>query len=374
MNYLRYKEKLDLYQYAAQNMSYMLGNKKLSPPIVLWLLSKRCNLKCKHCNFYLDRRKIDTDGLMVIAEKLAKSDSRVIDLSGGEPFIIPNIKDIITLLKQHKKKILINTNGFNLIEFADFLIEQEVESVTVSIDSTDADVHDAIRGKKGSFDRAVEALRYLKANRKGRYPHTAIRGVVMKDNFKVMGQYTTHFKGLVDEVKFQPVHDTEGFNEVVEKDTLFSERDMHLEEEFNKMFNEFAIAQPKFDNYYYRNFSKFLFRPEKLEQKALHHCLPVWMNFMLLMEDGTCRTCAKTIGNLKEQSLQDVWTGKERLGYLRSMSKFGRCKIPCWMNCTGVAPEWQGKVLKQLLKVGPLEKGVYDEFKKSPNYTGTQNP
>jgi MoaA/NifB/PqqE/SkfB family radical SAM enzyme len=268
---------------------------------------------------------------------------------------------------------MINTNGYSLTDFADFLIEQKVDSVTVSIDGMDAEMHDNIRGKQGSFDRAMEGLRYLKENRLNGLPFTSIRGVIMKNNFSMMDGYISRFKGTVDDIKFQPVHDYEGFNQVVDKATLFSEKDAHLEAEFSEVLTSVMKKEPIYNHFYYKNFPKFLFHPEKMETQSLNHCLPVWMNFMIIMEDGSCRSCSKVIGNIYDHDVETIWNGEKRLGFLRSLAQFGKCKVPCWQNCTGVAHAWQGKILKSMLKVGSVSDETWEDFKQSPNYTGLNN-
>jgi hypothetical protein len=40
------------------------------------------------------------------------------------------------------------------------------------------------------------------------------------------------------------------------------------------------------------------------------------------------------------------------------------------MTCTSAAQGWQGRLIKNVLKTAPLDKGYLREFEASPNYLG----
>lgn len=370
MKFLTKKERVKLYWKAAKNMTYIAGNRSVSPTIITWILTKRCNLTCKHCSSYLSKDKIKTDELMILAKKLAESDAMVIVLSGGEPLMVPNIKEIISLLKDHGKIVKINTNGLNLSSMADFLLEKEVDYIVVSIDGPDAASHDEIRGKKGSFDRAVEGLRYLQQHKSKGKPFLGIRGVVMKDNWNDIPQYMSVLNPIVDEITFQPIHNIPAHHEIVEESVLFAEEDKAIQAELQAVIDEVSLDYPDLDNSYFKSFPKFIFEPEKMEKQALHSCLLTWMNFMPVAEDGTCLSCTKEIGNLYQDDVKTIWSGNARMDFLRSMSRYGKCNTPCWLNCTGISPTWVGQGVKKMLSAGPLSKEAYESFKKMPQFTG----
>src|SRR5690606_2737679 len=125
MNFLSKREKLKLYAKIMANLTIIGGTKKLSPPMTMWRLTKRCNLLCKHCSHHLNRDKIATDKLITVAHKIAASNTMIVNITGGEILLVPNLKELILILKNAGKKIMINTNGYYLKEFADFFIENE---------------------------------------------------------------------------------------------------------------------------------------------------------------------------------------------------------------------------------------------------------
>lgn len=371
MKFLSQTDKLKFYSLALKNLAYIGGKRNLSPPITLFRLTKRCNLACKHCSHHLNRDKIEKDKLIEMAKKIAKSKTMVVLISGGEPMLVPNIKEILLILKESGKTIMLNSNGYNLEQFNDFIIDNEIDYIAISFDSSDAATHDNIRGKKGSFDTALDNIKYLKENRKNGKPHIAVRSVIMKDNFKEMKEYQNFFKEYVDEIKFQPIHDYVGYDEVVDKDVLFTIEEKSIEDEFNESMNDLMKSDSSFNNYFYNNFQKFLFHPKEMEVIALNHCLPVWFIFLIILEDGSCRTCTHEIGKMEDvENIDDVWNGEKRIEFLAALSNFGRCKMPCWLTCTGAGQSWQGRIIKNLLKLKSSNPDTLEELYNLPNFTG----
>lgn len=355
------------------NASYMVGNKKVSPPITCLRLTPRCDLSCKHCTYYLTRDKIDQEKVLMLAQKIAASDTMIVILTGGEPLLLPNLKEVIKVLKSKNKIVKLNTNGYQFDKLADLLISESVDSVTISFDGADADMHDFIRGKKGSFAKAIQSLKHIRQTRKGNKPFLAVRGVIMKENFRMVPEYIKLFDTLADEVHFQPIHNNIAHHEVIDRNMLFTEQDKHLEEEFIEMIESVLKSNPEFNTAYYQNFSNFLFHEKEMEVKALNSCLSIWLNFFTVLEDGECFTCTKNIGNLLNSDVESIWGGSDRINFLRSLAKFGKCKIPCWLNCTGVAPHILGVGIKSLLALGRVEMHAQKEFMQMPQYTGVQS-
>ncbi len=373
MNFLTKTQKLKLYYKAVENASFIFGNKNVSPPIIAWLLTKRCNLKCMHCDSYLDTKKIIASDLITVAKKIAQSDVMIVILSGGEPMLVPNINEIITILKESGKIVKINTNGLNLSKHAEFLINSEVDSITISIDSMNPSLHDKIRGKQGSYKNAIEGLEYIKTNRKRKKPYTEVRCVVMKDNFREIPEFVKYFKTKADFVALQPIHNNESHHKIVSEDVLFEIEKNNIEEELKKMFLFLGTEFKEFGNHYYKRFPEFLNHPERMEKEAILACLPLWINFMPIDETGNCLSCSHIIGNVYNDDIQTIWSGKRRLDFLKSMASFGKCKTPCWLNCTSVAPLLIGSVVKKMLTVSPPSDNAIAEFRENIIFHGNKS-
>jgi len=102
-----------------------------------------CNLKCKHCYWWLNRtphKELSADEWRkVVREKFIKNDVLSISLTGGEPLLRPDVIEAI-INEMKWRYVTIVTNGtLPLIDFG--------AGYFISIDGTES-VHDAIRGVK----------------------------------------------------------------------------------------------------------------------------------------------------------------------------------------------------------------------------------
>jgi SynChlorMet cassette radical SAM/SPASM protein ScmF len=86
-----------------------------------------------------------------------------VKLTGGEPLIHPEIKQILSILKGEKVFLLIETNGIPCGNKS--LVKKISECsnifVAVSLDGTTAEVHEKIRGVKGCFEKTVKGINNL---------------------------------------------------------------------------------------------------------------------------------------------------------------------------------------------------------------------
>jgi len=124
-------------------------------------LTNKCNLSCKHCG--ATKLKDCPEGVMLNFFKELNSDIiDSVDLLGGEPFLHPNIFEIINIL--NKKGILINiiTNGQFNDDFINRISQNNISSIFVSIDGLEKD-NDNLRGK-GSFKKADNFLKKIIKN------------------------------------------------------------------------------------------------------------------------------------------------------------------------------------------------------------------
>ena len=107
---------------------------------------------------------------------------------GGEPLLYPQFKELIREAKKRRLWVHLVTNGTLLLDLADFLVEQGVEGVAISIDGPPA-IHDRIRGMKGAFNLAYEGAKALIAARRRRKKFGPMLGftfTITKHNYEGM--------------------------------------------------------------------------------------------------------------------------------------------------------------------------------------------
>lgn len=133
-------------------------------PIVVWNLTRTCNLRCVHC--YSDSMnhrypgELDWDQMRSVAEDLAGYRIPSLLLSGGEPLIHPRFFDLVDFASGLGLKLTVSTNGTLIsAEKAARLKRASVAYVGISLDGIGA-VHDEFRGKKWAFDAAVQGFHH----------------------------------------------------------------------------------------------------------------------------------------------------------------------------------------------------------------------
>lgn len=133
--------------------------------LVIWELTRYCNLACLHCCTDSDPQVLRDRDLptAVICQAIGEmTDAGVSEFffSGGEPLTRPDFVDIVTAVDAQRADVFVNTNGYYLTdEVARRLTSTALRRVTVSIDGATRDVHALFRGKPTSYDQAVRAVR-----------------------------------------------------------------------------------------------------------------------------------------------------------------------------------------------------------------------
>lgn len=125
----------------------------------------RCNLRCRHCITSSSpdaamADELDLPGIKQLAEELASIGVFEITITGGEPFIHPDIFEIIRCIQDSGLNLTIASNGTLITpQKAEKLSELGVQDIRISIDGHEA-VNDSIRGK-GTYKRAMEGVQNL---------------------------------------------------------------------------------------------------------------------------------------------------------------------------------------------------------------------
>ncbi len=147
----------------------------------------RCNFKCAICDFWkTEHRKaeeLSLEDIRLIGRKLNELGTLIISLAGGEPLIREDLCEVVRVLNQENHLPILITNGWFVNEsLAKDLSDAGLQEISVSVDYASPEKHDAQRGAKGSWDRAVRALELLNRYRKSRTNRVHMITVLMDDN------------------------------------------------------------------------------------------------------------------------------------------------------------------------------------------------
>jgi Y-X(10)_GDL-associated radical SAM protein len=135
------------------------------PVHVVWEITLACNLKCAHCGSRAGKRRPDelsTEECLDVVAQLARLGAREVSLIGGEAFLRNDWIEIVRAITEHGMHASMQTGGRALgEERVRRAKEAGLRSCGVSIDGM-PDLHDRLRGVKGSHEHAVNALRHLR--------------------------------------------------------------------------------------------------------------------------------------------------------------------------------------------------------------------
>jgi len=142
--------------------SHLLQFSKDKKPVVVWNMTRRCNLKCVHC--YAQAKDIEfenelsTEEGKALIDDLANYGSPVILFSGGEPTLRKDLPELAAYAREKGMRAVISTNG-TLIDrdLAKRLKDVGLSYVGVSLDGI-RETNDRFRGMKGAFDAALGGL------------------------------------------------------------------------------------------------------------------------------------------------------------------------------------------------------------------------
>ncbi|MGO9084537.1 MAG: radical SAM/SPASM domain-containing protein [Candidatus Sulfotelmatobacter sp.] len=128
-------------------------------------LTYRCNERCVHC--YLDHDdhgEMTTEEIKHLLDEMAAAGVFILTLSGGEIFVRKDFFEILEYARQRTFCIKLKTNAILIREAeAARIRDLGVESIQISIYSHRPEVHDAITLVRGSLERSLDAIRFLKS-------------------------------------------------------------------------------------------------------------------------------------------------------------------------------------------------------------------
>ena len=146
------------------------------PYVVSWNLTYRCNLACEHCYLdaggkplvddpaFADRSELTTAQCFKVVDDIAAfAPEAVTILTGGEPLLRRDILEIVRYANATGLWVVVGTNGVKITPTLAALLKKEgVRGLSLSLDALDHARHDAFRRVKGAWQNTVEGARFLR--------------------------------------------------------------------------------------------------------------------------------------------------------------------------------------------------------------------
>jgi 12,18-didecarboxysiroheme deacetylase len=159
-------EPSDALRYGRQSSSlpsHLLQFSEDKKPVVVWNVTRACNLNCLHCYARaVDRtyeKELTHEQGLTLIDDLAEFGVPVVLFSGGEPLMRPDLLELSSYAVKKGMRAVISTNG-TLInkDKAKDLKKVGLSYVGVSLDGM-KEVNDRFRGKNGAFRDAMTGIR-----------------------------------------------------------------------------------------------------------------------------------------------------------------------------------------------------------------------
>ncbi len=309
---------------------------------VQWHLTENCNLWCRHC--YQGERGMEelslaqiknvirevSDMISVWSETYGLSFSRSMNITGGEPFLRPDLLPILAEVSRRGFEIFLLTNG-TLVngERARQLADLDVRGVQVSIEGPE-DVHDEIRGR-GSFAAAAAGIEALVDAglpvtlnvTLSRLNASAVKQVVAFGSHT--GARKIGFSRLVPAGKGRSL--LAQALEPAELKALYGSL-LSLEIKALQIVTGDPVA------------AQMKLRPDgDAGSRAISGC-SAGVSGITILPNGNvtpCRRLPLSLGNVQKDSIRDIWASSPVLEALRDRSRYkGRCgSCSRWAVCRG---------------------------------------
>lgn len=150
-------------RHSANLPSHLLQFSKDKRPVVVWNVTRACNLKCVHCYAHATddagNDELSTSEGLKMIDDLAEYGVPVLLFSGGEPLVRNDLTELAAYAVKKGMRAVISTNGTLINKpTAQALKEIGLSYVGISLDGLEP-VNDHFRGVPGAFSKAIKGIR-----------------------------------------------------------------------------------------------------------------------------------------------------------------------------------------------------------------------
>ncbi|MCT2535635.1 TIGR04053 family radical SAM/SPASM domain-containing protein [Aquibacillus koreensis] len=138
-----------------------------NPFIVIWELTRACELKCLHCRadaqYLRDPRELSFEEGKKLIDQIKQMNNPMLVFTGGDPLMRPDVFDIAAYAIEKGVRVSMTPSATpNVTKEAMNQAKQVgLSRWAFSLDGHCAEVHDHFRGTNGSFDLTINAIEHL---------------------------------------------------------------------------------------------------------------------------------------------------------------------------------------------------------------------
>ena len=147
--------------------AHLLQFSKDKRPVVVWNITRRCNLRCVHCYAHATEKsppdELTTEEGFRLIDDLSSFAVPVLLFSGGEPLVRKDLAELARYAVEKGLRAVISTNGTLITETAAKTLKAiGLSYVGISLDGMET-INDRFRGVKGAFRAALDGIRNCQA-------------------------------------------------------------------------------------------------------------------------------------------------------------------------------------------------------------------
>jgi AdoMet-dependent heme synthase len=291
--------------------------------IISWNTTNQCNMFCDHCYREAGAKaneELSTEEGKALLDEIKKAGFKIMIFSGEEPFMRPDIIELVTYATQIGLRPVFGTNGTLITpEMAKELKAAGVMGVGISLDSLDIAKHDEFRKLNGAWDGAVQGMKNLKAAGVPFQIHTTVLDWNMHEveaitDFAVnLGAVAHHFFFLV----------TTGRAKNIEEESLRAEQyEEILTRIMKKQQNVDIELKPTCAPQFMR-----IAKEMGMDLRFGRGCL-AGTHYCIIGPRGKVQPCAymdMEVGNVREIPFSEIWANSPVFQELRTLNYKGGC-------------------------------------------------
>jgi radical SAM protein len=137
------------------------------PFIVIWELTRACQLKCLHCRadaqYRRDPRELSLEEGKNLIDQIYEMNNPMLVFTGGDPLMREDVFDIAKYAVEKGVRVSMTPSATPNVtkEAIEKAKKVGLARWAFSIDGPTAEIHDHFRGTAGSFDLTMEKIQYL---------------------------------------------------------------------------------------------------------------------------------------------------------------------------------------------------------------------
>ena len=138
-----------------------------NPFIVIWELTRACELKCLHCRaeaqFRRDPRELSFEQGKSLIDDIKTMGNAMLVFTGGDPLMRPDVFDIAKYAIDKGVRVSMTPSATPNVTKEAMQTAKDIglSRWAFSLDGPTAEIHDHFRGTSGSFELTMNAINYL---------------------------------------------------------------------------------------------------------------------------------------------------------------------------------------------------------------------